>query len=192
MTRTLADEFDFDRLGLGLRYRMVRLVPVDAEWAEVASRVIVDVASTLGDSAVAIEHIGSTAIPTMLAKPVLDLAVGVDDDSLIVPISERLVPRGWIYRGDAGDQGGHVFVLEHRPHHRVAHLHVVQHDGVQWRRYLALRELLRGDATARSAYESTKAALAETFSGENDPRHYTDGKSGVIAELLNRPDGDMG
>jgi GrpB-like predicted nucleotidyltransferase (UPF0157 family) len=74
----------------------------------------------LGDLAVAIEHVGSTAVPGLVAKPILDLAVGLapgaDPDHAITAI-ERL---GYVFRGDKGDIGGLLFVLEDRPAHRLA------------------------------------------------------------------------
>lgn len=56
---------------------------------------------------------------------------------------------GYQFRGDAGDQGGLAFVLEDHPKHRVAHLHVVDHGGEQWRHYLTFRDLLLMNADAR-------------------------------------------
>jgi GrpB-like predicted nucleotidyltransferase (UPF0157 family) len=66
---------------------------------------------------------------------------------------------GWRYRGDAGCDGGWVFVLEDAPLHRVAHAHGVEQGGSQWCAYLQLRDLLRRSAEARQAYEETKRQL---------------------------------
>jgi GrpB-like predicted nucleotidyltransferase (UPF0157 family) len=175
---------DFDALGLGLAYGRVELRRVDRRWCDVAAQLAVDAAAALGGLAIAVEHVGSTTVPGLLAKPVLDLAAGVDDDADIEMIVQELASCGWLYRGDGRDRGGHVFVLETRPWHRVAHLHVVRHDGEQWRRYLALRELLRADASARIRYEATKVELARRFQGDNAAGAYTDGKGQVIGELL--------
>jgi GrpB-like predicted nucleotidyltransferase (UPF0157 family) len=136
----------------------------------------------LGDHAVAVEHIGSTAVPDLLAKPIIDLAVGVRSESDRPNIEHALTASGWIYRGDAGNEGGHVFVLERRPSLRVAHLHVVDHDGDQWRRYLILRDRLTTDPSARAAYESAKRALVAEF-GTNRRGDYTTGKTSIVNDL---------
>ncbi len=89
---------------------------------------------------------------------------------------------GYQFRGDAGDQGGLVFVLEDHPKHRVVHLHVVDHGGEQWRRYLTLRDLLLMNADARERYERTKRELAERF--PNDRKAYTAAKQSLVGSLL--------
>jgi GrpB-like predicted nucleotidyltransferase (UPF0157 family) len=95
---------------------------------------------------------------------------------------ERLEADGWIYRGDAGEDGGHVFVLEARPFVRVAHLHVVEYQGRQWRNYIRFRDLLRRSPEAREQYETVKVALAARE--RSNRRAYTTGKTDVITTLL--------
>jgi GrpB-like predicted nucleotidyltransferase (UPF0157 family) len=75
-----------------------------------------------------------------------------------------------------------TFVLETRPWHRVAHLHIVEHDGSQWRNYLHLRDLLRGSPDARERYEAVKLKLAEQ--DPTDRKAYTTGKTEVVISLL--------
>jgi GrpB-like predicted nucleotidyltransferase (UPF0157 family) len=133
-------------------------------------------------AAVDVEVVGSSSILGLLAKPIIDLAVGLDTSHSIRLVTEKLERDGWTYRGDAGSQGGHVFVLETRPWHRVAHLHVVEHCGVQWRNYLGFRDLLRRDADARNRYEAIKLKLAEQY--PTDRGSYTTGKTEVVAALL--------
>jgi GrpB-like predicted nucleotidyltransferase (UPF0157 family) len=86
----------------------------------------------LGALAVNVEQIGSSSVLGLLAKPIIDLAAGVEADQNLDFVVFALEAAGWIYRGDANVDGGHVFVLEARPWHRVAHLHVVQYDGAEW------------------------------------------------------------
>jgi GrpB-like predicted nucleotidyltransferase (UPF0157 family) len=129
-----------------------------------------------------VEHVGSTAVPGLAAKPILDVVVGLapgaDPDRVIA----ALEPLGYQFRGDKGTEGGVLLVLEDRPAHRVAHLHLVGHGDAQWRRYLALRDRLRGDPATRAAYARLKERLAARFSG--DRRAYTAAKAAFIARLL--------
>jgi GrpB-like predicted nucleotidyltransferase (UPF0157 family) len=118
----------------------------------------------------------------LLAKPILDIAVGIAADQDLPPVRERLEGTGWIYRGAAGANGGHVFVLEARPWHRVAHIHVVAFDGEQWRKYLLFRDLLRRDPAARAQYESVKQQVAGEVG--DDRKTYTDRKSIIVGRLL--------
>lgn len=154
------------------------------EWADVAERLTTTISATLDGLAVSVEHIGSTAVPEMLAKPVLDIALGVEISTALADVQAPLESAGWVYRGDARDEGGHVFVLDSRPGERVAHLHLVTHNGEQWNRYLAFRDLLRSDADARLDYENAKVALASQVVGDNARREYTVGKTAIVHALL--------
>ena len=120
-------------------------------------------AVALADEGIGIEHIGSTAIPGLVAKPILDFAVGIGDDIESFDLQPRLERLDWQFRTGAGDEGGLVFVLETRAMHRVAHIHVVDCGDLQWRNYLRLRTRLRMDAAARDAYGAAKVALAARF-----------------------------
>jgi len=134
------------------------------------------------EGAIAVEHVGSTSVEGILAKPVIDLAVGVTDGVDRSAVAARLVELGYLYRGDAGEDGGLLFMLESRPWVRVVHAHVVELGGRQWRDYLALRSVLRSSADARDAYGRVKVDLAAA--APDDPRGYTDGKTEVVRRLL--------
>lgn len=171
-----------DAAGFGLDYGTVRLSRTTEDAVAAGARLRDDVAATVCGVAADVAHIGSTSVVGLLAKPIVDLAVGLGPGDALQPVADRLRAAGWLYRGDAGDHGGHVFVLESRARHRVAHAHVVEYGGTQWRNYLRLRELLRNDARARLRYEEVKRHLAERYR-TNRPA-YTDGKTEVVRALL--------
>lgn len=178
----LATVQELTATGLGLEYGTVALVEARKAWGGIARTLADAVRKTLGDRVVGVEHVGSTAIPGLLAKPIVDLAAGTPDvpdpDVLTAPLRSA----GWEYRGDAGDDGGLVFVLETRPWFRVAHLHVVRHGATQWRNYLRFRERLRSDADARARYTSVKRALLAAH--PRDRKAYQAGKEGTVASIL--------
>jgi GrpB-like predicted nucleotidyltransferase (UPF0157 family) len=169
--------------GLGLDYGALRLDRTNQRWIGAGARLSANVADQLAGMVAGVEPIGSSCVLELLAKPIVDLAVGLGPEHELADVNEALVARGWIYRGDAGKHGGHVFVLESRPWHRVAHLHVVEFNGDEWRNYLTLRDLLRSSSEARARYESVKATLVEHVG--NDRKAYTDGKSDIVRALLN-------
>lgn len=172
--------------GLGLDYHTVRLDRTTNEWLIAGSELRDRVAESLDTAAAGVEQIGSSSVLGLLAKPIVDLAVGLSAHHSLPAVTSRLEANGWIYRGDAGENGGQVFVLEARPWHRVAHLHVVDHGGVQWRNYVRFRDLLRSSPEARCRYETVKLRLADA-SGD-DRKAYTDGKSAVVISLLRSVD----
>ncbi|SDT38639.1 GrpB family protein [Microlunatus soli] len=167
--------------GLGLDYSVLRLARTTGAWVAAGQVLAERVAAVLDGSVAAVEPVGSSSVPGLLAKPIIDLAVGVRSDQRFAPVQRRLLNDGWIYRGDAGSDGGRLFVLETRPRYRVAHLHVVGHGDEQWRNYLRFRDLLRRDPRARRRYEAVKTALAAEGV---DRRSYTAGKTEVVAALL--------
>ena len=173
---------DLAEAGLGLDYGRVALVEAPEDWLVLAAALIRSVSAALKGQSVNIEHVGSTAVPSLLSKPILDLAIGVPCDPQPGIFTEELASIGWEYRGDAGEGGGLVFVLETRPRHRVAHIHIVRQDGLQWRNYVAFRELLRSDAAARATYASAKQSLLASFA--SDRKSYQAGKETTVAALL--------
>lgn len=168
--------------GFGLAHGTVRLERTTEAWIVAASRFQHELERRLGTLVVSIERVGSSSVPGLLTKPIADLAAGLAPDQDTFPIFEELAEQGWDYRGDAGDHGGHVFVLDARPQLRVAHLHLVDFDGTQWQNYLRFRDLLLRSPKARDQYEAVKLGLAERF--RDDRKAYTDGKTAVVKALL--------
>jgi len=146
------------------------------------------IARTLGDLASGIEHIGSTAVPGLAAKPVLDVAVALVDPSTFAEVRRRLEICGYAYRGDLGSEGGHVFAKGPESG-RTHYLHLQDAGSDQWRSYLAFRDALRKDHVRRDAYAALKKDLARRFPA--DRQSYLAGKAAFIREtlaLLPRPD----
>ncbi len=168
--------------GLGLDHHAVRLTQTTEGWVAAGAALRDEVARLLEGEADAVEHVGSSSVAGLLAKPIIDLAVGSSAQRDFGVVKSRLEGAEWIYRGDAGDDGGHVFVLETRPWHRVAHIHVVEHGGRQWLDYLRFRDFLRRSPEARRRYETVKVQLVEELG--DDREAYTAAKSDVVRSLL--------
>jgi GrpB-like predicted nucleotidyltransferase (UPF0157 family) len=180
---------DVDRLteaGLGQHYDSMTLARTTEAWLAAGLELQHRVTHLLDGLTTHVEVIGSSSVLGLMAKPIIDLAVGLTVDQPVSPTITRLEADGWIYRGDAGDDGGHVLVLEARPWHRVAHLHVVRYEGKSWRDYLRLRNLLRQSPDARSRYEAVKVDLAQR--DPVDRKAYTVGKTEVVTSLLHGSD----
>lgn len=168
--------------GLGLDNDKLQLKRTTQEWVDAGARLREHLADLLAYQVAGVEQVGSSSVVGLLAKPITDIAIGLADERDLHLVQESLVGAGWIYRGDAGASGGHVFVLESRPGHRVAHAHVVDHQGEQWLNYLRLRDLLRADPSARSRYEAVKQQLASQVG--DDRVAYTEGKTSIVHQLL--------
>lgn len=163
---------------LGLESRTVRVVPYDARWPALfraeATR-LARAISAAGIPALILEPVGSTAVPGLAAKPILDLAAGrrseisADD---YVPVLEAA---GYVYRGNSGLPGREFF---RRGDPRSHHLHLVECGGWHWRRYLGFRDALRADAVLRDAYAALKHNLAAQY--PHDREAYIAGKTHFV------------
>lgn len=86
-------------MSLGLKRGVVQLEPHDKQWNEIAVQTIKTLKAILGDDVIDIQHIGSTAIPAIKAKPIIDIAVGIDDFNRVLLHNEQLQQEGIVYRG---------------------------------------------------------------------------------------------
>lgn len=170
-----------DHESMGLPRAIVRLVAYSPRWPLEFERVRGCVAKALGDLALRVEHVGSTAVPGLVAKPIIDVAIGVRDGDAATQTIPLLVAAGFEFRGDAGSSGGLVFV-EGPEERRTAHLHVVTAASTQWRAYEAFRDRLRNDSAARRDYAAVKQRLTAAHS--HDRSAYTNGKASFIEQLL--------
>ena len=167
---------------LGLESKIVRVVQYDARWPALfraeADR-LANAVSAAGLPALVFEHVGSTAVPGLAAKPILDLAAGRRRESaaeIYVPVLEAA---GYVYRGNSGLPGREFF---RRGAPRSHHLHLVECGGCHWQRYLGFRDALRADAKLRDAYAALKTELAARY--PHDREAYIDGKSTFVDAVV--------
>jgi GrpB-like predicted nucleotidyltransferase (UPF0157 family) len=166
---------------LGLARSVIVLRCHDPRWEDAFQREAELLGRHLEGLVSGVEHIGSTAVAGLIAKPILDVAVAFDDPRLVPEIERVLIGLGYEYRGDAGEQGGHVFVRG-PDSSRTHHLHLVGAGSAQWRRYLAFRDALRADAGRRESYAALKQALAARYA--SDRAAYSNGKDEYVRRTL--------
>lgn len=133
----------------------------------------------VGEHALAVEHVGSTAICGLRAKPIIDIAVAVreiaDAGKCVMPLEGI----GYEYRGEQGLAGRHFFG---KGEPRTHHLHMVEAGSDFWRSHLLFRDYLRRHREVRERYEELKQGLAQRH--EADREAYTEGKAAFIAGVL--------
>jgi GrpB-like predicted nucleotidyltransferase (UPF0157 family) len=169
---------------LGLEKSEVLLRAHNPEWITLGRHECDAVRQLLGDHAIEVVHVGSTSVPGLDAKPILDIAASVPDACPIDDIIERLAGSGpYAYDGDRREDGGLLFVRG-SGEVRTVHVHVVGSGSAAWQLYLRFHDLLLADAGARAHYASAKHSLADRFPG--DRVSYTHAKGAVITELLSR------
>lgn len=167
---------------IGLKRHTVKVVDYDPDWAMLALDACRSVRNACGELLVDVQHVGSTAVPDLPAKPILDIAAAVETFDSMPELVRRLAEIGYRYRRDHGSAGGHLFVVDSPPDIRTIHLHVVEHSGSQWRDYLRFRDLLRHRPAIRKRYAELKRDLASIC--RDDRESYTSSKADFIREVL--------
>lgn len=167
---------------IGLKRGTVRLESHQDLWVLEAKEVIKDLREVLGDIALEIQHVGSTAIRSICAKPIVDIAVGVRDLAEVKPLTEVLAKRQIIFRQE-DIPGQLLFVKGDFPQDtRSHHIHVVRWNDPAWIDYIDFRDYLNASANEAARYEKVKIKLARQFPAAR--QEYTAGKQRIIAELL--------
>jgi len=139
-----------------------------------------------------VEHVGSTAVPGLAAKPVIDLMASVaDPDVVVAQAGERLAADGWCYVPPELDSGGlwrRFFVKPDASGlRRAAHLHVIRAGHPRWAEQIAFRDALRRDEGLARSYEDLKRRLAARYAGDREA--YTGAKSQFVADAVRRAAG---
>jgi GrpB-like predicted nucleotidyltransferase (UPF0157 family) len=160
--------------------RTITVVDHDPAWAATFERLRARVWPVVVDLAVAIEHVGSTSVPGLAAKPVIDLDVVLRSGGDVATAVERLAALGYAHLGDLGIDGREAFAPPPgAPDH---HLYVCPPDSPALANHLALRDHLRRQPQLASAYGELKKHLATTFAHDIDG--YVAGKTAFIVGVL--------
>ena len=158
----------------------VVIVDYDPSWPAAFTRLRDRLATALGSLALRIEHVGSTAVPGLAAKPIIDLDIVVATPGDLPAVIERLRPLGYAHEGDLGVPGRDAFAAP--PGSPPHHLYVCPVGSPALARHLALRDLLRADPEAAAAHADLKRVLATRFRA--DRAAYTDAKTAFIDSPL--------
>lgn len=172
--------------GLGLSNGDVGLADHDPRWSCLYADVASEIYRAVNDKGARVEHIGSTSIPGLSAKPLLDIAVGIPEIVADDTITAKLEGIGFEFQMDLGIYGGLFFTVSASPSTKVAHLHVVDIDDFQWRWYLAFRDGLRSDPELAKEYEEIKRSAANANPDDRDA--YTKAKFDWVLATVSRLD----
>lgn len=130
-----------------------------------------------------VEHIGSTAVPGLAAKPILDFQAQVTTLDCAPHAAATLTPQGWHFVPVELDQRPwRRFFVHVANNHRHAHLHLLNMDAPQWHEGLAFRDALRADPTLADAYAALKTDLAAHY--HDDRETYTREKADFVRHIL--------
>jgi GrpB-like predicted nucleotidyltransferase (UPF0157 family) len=161
--------------------RKVEVVPPDRHWQSLFKAESQQLSIAFGDNAIAIHHIGSTAIETIYAKPIIDILIEVKDLDRVNDRNTPIEALGYIAMGEFGITYRRFFRKDNKDGIRTHHVHTFEVGSAQIDRHLAFRDYMRSHPEAAHEYSQLKQQLAQKY--PDDIQSYLDGKDGFIREI---------
>ncbi|MBR6254548.1 MAG: GrpB family protein [Clostridiales bacterium] len=159
--------------------------PYNEAWKQDFLAIRDELAPALGELALAIEHVGSTSVEGLSAKPIIDIDVVIEDRSKLDAVIEALAKIGYTHEGDQGIPGREAFKFKGKEHLRNHHLYVCDKDASELRRHISFRDYLRAHPEAVIEYSRVKEEGAVLFPYDIDGyiEHKTSFIQGIYKEI---------
>ncbi len=164
---------------LGLEKGTVRLIPYTDEWGRLFEEEKSRLQAAVGKYVLDIQHVGSTSIPGMGAKPIIDIGIAVknfEEASICIPPIEQL---GYEYKGENGIPRRHFFAKGNPTTH---HIHITEIGSRDWNNQITFRDYLTQHPEIAKAYAELKMELAQRY--PTDRESYLEGKAPFIERVL--------
>lgn len=171
---------------LGLERNKVKLVPYDKDWKKEFEKIKEIIHNSTGIENDKIEHIGSTAIKNIMAKPLIDILVGVENISCIDPDLIKKLKQIGFYKLKVEMQNEIVFAkfTDDTFNKKTHFIHLVNYDGEIWKNLIFFRDYLNYDESSREAYENIKKKFVEIQSVGIE--EYTDSKEEFVKYIFSK------
>ncbi len=166
---------------LGLESGHTTVVPYHPEWPTLFEGAAAEIRGVLGHQILGIEHVGSTAVPGLAAKPILDILVAVSDFQKALKAAPLLADLGYEHRPDEESPDRHFF-RRRVDGRRTHHLSLAEPTSSHYRNTIVFRDALRADPRLAKAYEALKLDLANRF--PHDREAYSRGKTQFVVDVL--------
>jgi GrpB-like predicted nucleotidyltransferase (UPF0157 family) len=164
-----------------MRTRNGVVLPYDAAWQADFRKIKGEVEEAIGDLIIGIEHVGSTSVEGISAKPCIDIDVIIEDYSAFAEVVDGLKTIGYIHEGNLGINDREAFKYSGKEHLQMHHLYVCPQYSEELHRHITFRDFLRSNPEAVKKYSLIKEKAAELF--PNDIDGYIKYKSPCIEEL---------
>lgn len=169
---------------IGLKRGTVKLVPHNHKWAKLFQIEKKRLQNGLGYQVEAIEHIGSTAVNRMLAKPIIDIAVGIasmrDSKKLVNPLKKL----GYEWRQHVGGPHVRLFFAKGPESKRTHYIHLLKYNGEIWKDQIAFRDYLKLNRQVALRYNKLKELLEKKF--KDNRTYYTAAKTKFIHSIFKK------
>lgn len=167
---------------LGLQRGVVRLEPYNPEWQKLFEIEKSALQKILNNKFIATEHIGSTAIPGLKAKPILDLMLAIPDLNDWESFKEPLAKLDYEFRRDFRSEQGHILFVKGPEENRTHYLKITEPNSDFWTEHILFRDYLINNPQYREEYQKLKENLFDAHSDNREP--YTKGKEEFVRKIL--------
>lgn len=164
-----------------MRTKKVVVLPYDKTWNAAFEAIKQEIEGAIGDLILGIEHVGSTSVKGMSAKPCIDIDVIIKDYTVFDAVADKLGEIGYIHEGDLGIKDREAFKYSNKPHLQPHHLYVCPQFSEELHRHITFRNFLRTSPEAAGKYSLVKETAAKLFPDDID--QYIEYKSPCIEEL---------
>ncbi|MBU3113076.1 GrpB family protein [Clostridium lacusfryxellense] len=164
--------------------RVIEVIPYNAEWKNEFEKIKIKINGIIGDLVIRIEHVGSTSVEGLFAKPIIDIDVVISNYDCLPEIIKRLTKVGYQHEGDLGVEGREAFSRAFKDDFMEYHLYVCPKDGKGYLEHIAFRDYLRNNEVARNEYGVLKCKLAETYCFDRDG--YCNAKTDFVRDILKK------
>lgn len=159
----------------------VVVLPYDEQWKQDFLKIKAELTDALGQLAIGIEHVGSTSVQGLSAKPIIDIDVVIKDYSMLEDVISALGTIGYRHEGNLGIVGREAFKYDGKEHLKKHHLYVCPEDSPELRRHIAFRDYLRAHPEAVREYSRVKEEGAKKY--PYDIERYIEYKSPFIEKI---------
>lgn len=167
-----------------MKTEFVEVVPYNPNWKIEFNKIADEIKNTLGKLIVSIEHIGSTSVEGLSAKPIIDIDIVIKDNSFLNEVIEKLSNVGYIFEGDLGIKDRYAFKYESKPDLMLHHLYVCPINSKELKRHIVFRDYLRNHPESIKEYSRIKEQGAKLY--PNDIDKYIQYKSDFIEKIYNK------
>lgn len=164
-----------------MQTKNVIVLPYNPEWKNDFEEIKQELVNAIGDLIVCVEHVGSTSVEGLSAKPIIDIDVVISGYTVFDSIVSRLGGIGYIHVGDLGIKDREAFKYVDKPHLKRHHLYVCPRNSNELLRHITFRDFLRNNPEAVKKYSKVKEEAAKLFPDNID--QYIEYKTPCIKEL---------
>ena len=164
-----------------MRTKKVVVLPYDRTWKSDFEEIKREIEGAIGDLMIGIEHVGSTSVEGMSAKPIIDIDVIIKDYAVFDAVVRKLEAIGYVHEGNLGIKDREAFKYANKPHLRKHHLYVCPRQSEELHRHITFRDFLAKNPEAVKKYSAVKEKAAQLF--PDNIEKYIEYKSPCIEEL---------